>query len=89
MNINFVNLFLFPKLIFQYKYNPVLIHGVLGLTTYVAPHLYFMELPGCPHHVPDDDNEEKVMSSVEKARTGMRLKDPRLAQHCTRTWALP
>ena len=26
---------------------------------------------------------------MEKARTGMRLKDPRLAQHCTRTWALP
>ena len=32
------------------------------------------ELPGCPHHVPDDDYEEKVTSSVEKARTGMRLK---------------
>ena len=49
-----------------------------------------MELPGCPHHVPDDDTaEKKVTSSVEKARTGMRLKDPRLAQHCTRTWALP
>ena len=47
------------------------------------------ELPGCPHHVPDDDYEEKVTSSVEKARTGMRTKDPRLAQHCTRTWALP
>ena len=26
---------------------------------------------------------------MEKARTGMRTKDPRLAQHCTRTWALP
>ena len=30
-----------------------------------------------------------MTSSVEKVRTGMRLKDPRLAQHCTRTWALP
>ena len=49
-----------------------------------------METPGRPHHVPDDDTvEKKVTSSVEKARTGMRLKDPRLAQHCTRTWALP
>ena len=78
-------------MLFQYKYNPVLIHGVLGLTTYVAPHLYFMETPGRPHHVPDDDTVEmkKVTSSVEKARTGMRPKDPRLAQHCTRTWALP
>ena len=27
------------------------------------------ELPGCPHHVPDDDNEEKVRSGVEKEKT--------------------
>ena len=27
------------------------------------------ELPGCPHHVPDDDNEEEVRSGVEKEKT--------------------
>ena len=54
-------------------------------------HIYTSwRLLGRPHHVPDDDTvEKKVTSSVEKARTGMRTKDPRLAQHCTRTWALP
>ena len=54
-------------------------------------HIYTSwRLLGRPHHVPDDDTvEKKVTSSVEKVRTGMRLKDPRLAQHCTRTWALP
>ena len=54
-------------------------------------HIYTSRrLLGRPHHVPDDDTvEKKVTGSVEKARTGMRIKDPRLAQHCTRTWALP
>ena len=69
----------------------VLIHGNLGFySVRRATFILHGELPGRPHHVPDDDYEEKkVTSSVEKARTGMRPKDPRLAQHCTRTWALP
>ena len=30
-----------------------------------------------------------IKRGAVKARTGMRTQDPRLAQHCTRTWALP